>query len=263
MTITFTTIQNQKNNINNNITTIDLGKCEEILRKSYNISENETLYMKKIDIFQEKMKIPKLEYDVYCKLNGTNLIKLDLSLCENTKISLSIPVIISKSENLDKLNSSSGYFNNICYSSTSDRGTDISLKDRQKEFVEGNKTVCQDNCDFSEYNYTLLKANCSCNVKESSTSSVIDMNINKEKIYENFGNNNKGDVSNLGITKCNILESKENIESNTGFFLLLVILGVFIFIFIIFCSKGYHMLEDKIDEIIHKRFKKNKTRKKK
>ena len=120
MTITFTTIQNQKNNINNNITTIDLGICEEILRKSYNISENETLYMKKIDIFQEKMKIPKLEYDVYCKLNGTNLIKLDLSLCENTKISLSIPVIISKSENLDKLNSSSGYFNNICYSSTSD-----------------------------------------------------------------------------------------------------------------------------------------------
>ena len=50
MTVTFTTSQNQKNNINNNVTTIDLGECETILRNEYNISSNETLYMKKIDI---------------------------------------------------------------------------------------------------------------------------------------------------------------------------------------------------------------------
>ena len=38
---------------------------------------------------------------------------------------LSVPVIIT--ENLDLLNTSSGYYNDICYTATSDTGTDIPL----------------------------------------------------------------------------------------------------------------------------------------
>ena len=60
MTITLTTTENQKNNINDNITSIDLGECETLLRNYYNLSNNEILYMKKIDINQEGMNIPKL-----------------------------------------------------------------------------------------------------------------------------------------------------------------------------------------------------------
>ena len=38
-------------------------------------------------------------------------------------------------------------------------------------------------------------------------------------MYENFGDiNDKGSVSNIGITSRNVLGSKENIESNAGFF---------------------------------------------
>ena len=83
------------------MTTIDLGECETLLREFYNISKNEILYMKKIDIFQEGMKMPKIEYDVYSKLSGNKLEKLNLSVCSNSKISLSVPVEIS--ESLDKL----------------------------------------------------------------------------------------------------------------------------------------------------------------
>jgi hypothetical protein len=78
--ITLTSTQNLKNNINrNNMTIIDLEECETILRTFYNISENETLYMKKIDVIQEGMKIPKIEYDVYYKLYSNNLTKLNLT----------------------------------------------------------------------------------------------------------------------------------------------------------------------------------------
>ena len=94
MTVTFTTSQNQKNNINNNITSIDLGECETLLRNEYNISINETLYMKKIDIAQEGMKIQKVEYDVYCKLFGTNLIKFNLTVCSKSKILIFIPFVL-------------------------------------------------------------------------------------------------------------------------------------------------------------------------
>jgi len=49
MTVTLTTTQNQKNNTNNNLTIIDLGECEELLRKEYNISDDKIIYMKKIE----------------------------------------------------------------------------------------------------------------------------------------------------------------------------------------------------------------------
>ena len=130
MTITLTTTQNQKNNINSNITMIDLGECENLIRKFYNLSLNDTLFIKKIDVKQDGMKIPKIENDFYSKFSRSELTKLNLSICENTTISLSIPVSIS--EIVDKLNTSSDYFNDICYASSSEIGTDISLNDRKK-----------------------------------------------------------------------------------------------------------------------------------
>ena len=126
MTITLTSTENQKNQNHENINTtlIILGICEDLLRQAYNISDEKKIYMKKIDIIQDGYKIPYVKYDVYSKLNGSNnLIKLNLSVCENTKIDIIIPIIIS--ENLDKLNTSSAYFNDNCYKSTSESGTDI------------------------------------------------------------------------------------------------------------------------------------------
>ena len=86
ITVNLTTTQNQINNINSNMTSIDLGECETLLRNYYNISNNETLYMKKMDICQEGLKIPKVEYDVYCRLFGTNLIKSNLTACEKNSL---------------------------------------------------------------------------------------------------------------------------------------------------------------------------------
>ena len=126
--ITLTTTENQKNNKNKNMTTVDLGECETLLRNYYNLSRNETLYMKKYDIIQEGMKALKVEYDVYCKLFGTNLIKLNLTICEKSKILISIPCVIT--EDLDTFNISNGYYNDICNTTTTEDGTDISLKDR-------------------------------------------------------------------------------------------------------------------------------------
>ena len=116
MTITLTNIENQKNNIDSNMSTIDLGDCEDLLRIHYNLTDNQTIYMKKIDIIQDGMKAKKIEYNVYSKLSGNNLVKLNLSVCENSKISINIPYEING--NIDKYNTSSGYFNDICYTST-------------------------------------------------------------------------------------------------------------------------------------------------
>ena len=193
------------------------------------------------------MKIPKIEYSVYCKLSKGKLEKLNLSICENDKILLTVPVIIT--ENLDKLNSSSDYFNDICYTTTSESGTDISLKDRKNEFINENKTVCQDDCDFTDYNYTTQKAKCSCNVKESA-SSIFNMNIDKSKLFKNFADI-KNNFANIGILGCyQNLFTKNNIIKNIGFFIMaLLILLHIIFIIIFYCNK-INILKNKIKDII-------------
>ena len=44
--ITFTNTENQKNNLESNMSTIDLGDCENILRNNYNLT-NQTIYFKR------------------------------------------------------------------------------------------------------------------------------------------------------------------------------------------------------------------------
>ena len=161
------------------MSTIDLGDCEILLRKHYNLTNKETIYLKKIDIIQDGTKAKKVEYNVYSKLSGNNLEKLNLKVCEDTKILINIPVEIN--DNIDKLNTSSGYFNDICYTATSNDGTDISLKDRKKEYIEGDNIICQDDCEFFDYDYKYKKAKCECFAKESNLS-FADMTINKMKI---------------------------------------------------------------------------------
>ena len=65
--------------------------------------------------------------------------------------------------------------------------------------------------------------------------------------------------SNLKITQCaNILANPEKLKSNSGFFLLLIILAIFLIVFILYCTKGKRMLEQKIEQIIYKKFEKGK-----
>ena len=98
---------------------------------------------------------------------------------------IKFPIIISG--NIDKLNTSSGYFKDICYTATSDDGTDISLSDRKNEYINGDNIICQEDCYFSGYDYNNKKAKCECKVKESS-SSFADMNIDNTKLFEDFKN---------------------------------------------------------------------------
>ena len=61
MTIAFTSTFIQKMNENSNSTTVNLGKCEKVLKNIYNISEESNLYMLKIDVEQEGKNYPLIE----------------------------------------------------------------------------------------------------------------------------------------------------------------------------------------------------------
>ena len=248
--VTLTTSKNQKNNIYNgtyitNNTLIDLTKCEISLRAFYNISNDTSLYIQKIDVTQEGMQIPKVEYDVYSRLGGNKLQKLNLSICQNNKIN--IYTNIDSISNLDIINPTSGYYTDVCYPTTSDVGIDIILNDRKKEFVEKNKTVCQEDCNFIGYNYKTKKANCSCDVKEASLffKNII---INRNKLYQNFLEINS--IANIDFLFCyKMLFTKKGLLKNIGSYILLLIILFHIICIIIFYIKSFPKLKHQINYI--------------
>ena len=244
--LTLTTTDNQKDNKNSNLTIIDLEECENLLRKYYKIDKDKKIFIKKIDVFQEGMEIPKIEFDVYSKLSENNLTKLNLSICQNTKSSIYIPIILK--ENIDILNSSSGYYNDICYTYTSNKGTDITLNDRRKEFIKNNKTICQENCVFAEYDYDNKNAKCSCEIKETKKF-WNGMYINKEELLKNFINIKN--YSNLNILICyRKIFSKNGILYNIEFYLILFFILCHIIFIIYFYKKQLSTIEQNIDNII-------------
>ena len=272
--ITFTNIENQKNNLESNISTIDLGDCEILLRKYYNLTNNHTIYIKKIDIIQEGMKAKKVGYNVYSKLSGKNLEKLNLTVCEKTKIFINIPIEING--NPDKYNTSSGYFKDICYATTSNDGTDITLQDRKNEYIDGDNIICQDDCDFSAYDAKNKKAKCECYAKESN-SSFGDMTINKNKIFENL--KDIKNLMNINILVCyKKLLSLNSIFNNVGSLIIICIIIFHIISIFIFYLIQIKNIKKMIDEIIlsifnissinemeikeNKKFSKRKRRKK-
>ena len=248
--ITLTTTDNQNNNINDNTTTIDLNECEKILRYIYNISNDKKIYILKIEVKQEKMKIPKIEYDVYYKENELNLVKLNLNYCKNCRTNLLIPIEIN--ENLDILNSSSGYYNDLCYTTKSDSGTDITLTDRRNDFIAKNKTVCQEDCIFADYDKNIKKVKCSCKVKEPPTSTAY-MNIDTNKLLKNFIDIKN--IANIGILVCyKRLLSFKGIIKNIG---CLIVISIIIFHFIsmiIFYYNQFNELKKKIIYIIFSKY---------
>ena len=247
LTLTSTQIQNKNKDGDNNMTIIYFGECENILREKYNLSNNTTLYIKKIDVIQIGMKIPKIEYEVYAKLNSTKLVKLNLSFCENVNIDLYIPSILT--ESIDKINASSRYYNDHCYPDDSYKDVDVILKDRQNEFIEKNKTLCQENCIFSEYNNNTKKAVCKCEVQSSTSSSFGDIKIDITKLFKNF--KNYKNILNISILFCfKVLFSTEDLIKNIGSYIMIIINLIHYIIMIVFCCKNYYKkIKKKIKEI--------------
>ena len=236
--------QNEKLNINK--TTIILDECETKLKKSYNTSINDSLYIFKIDKKIEGMKIPKIEYGIYYPLYSTELYLLDLSLCENLKIDISIP--ISLNDSLDKYDSNSDYNNNLCSKTTSESGTDISLSDRKNEFLYNNMTLCEENWYIINYDYIYKKVKCSCEIKIK-LPYFDDIQFDKNELLKKFIDINS--IGNLKIIKCiKDIFSKDFIHNNYGFFIFASIYILFFICLTTFYLKFYHSLINQIKEII-------------
>ena len=167
---------------------IDLGPCEDKLRKYYNISEIIHLTIIKIDFKTNESSINNVQYEVFNPLNRTE--RLDLSICEKEKVFIKNPIENSFANKISYVMGSSNenifseghkFYNDECYIFTSEYGTDVLLQDRKKDYNFKNK-ICQHGCQLKKYNSTTQEALCSCEPNKG----FIDINnINLEEIMIN------------------------------------------------------------------------------
>ena len=249
--------QTSNNDNNKNETIINLGECEKRIKDENNIPYNDSLYLLKVEVKEKGMKIPKVEYELYYPLNGSNLYKLNLTLCKNMKIDILIPV--SLTDDIDKHNSSSDYYNNICSRTTSKFVTDICLKDRKDEFIDNNMTLCEENCDLEEYDKNKEIAKCSCFMKIS-LPFIEDIIIDKNQLYKSFS-----DISyfaNIKMMKCiKLVLSLDKLRGNYGFYIFTFVMIIYAVVFFLFVFKYFIQIKINILKIVvaKKNLEKNKT----
>jgi hypothetical protein len=245
-----TTTENQKNNNYSNISNIDLGECEDRLKTIYEIDKNLSLIILKIDYFMSGLLIPVIGYEIY---HPTNLSQLDLKYCEDILVKINIPVSINE-DNLYKYDPNSEYYNDECYTYTTENGTDIILNDRQNEFINNNLSLCEDNCSYNGYFTDTKKALCECQTKlkiNSISEIMSDINILSND-FKNVESNN----INLATMKCiDQLFSKDGLLTNIISYFLIIITIFFCISAIIFTKYGFYIIEQDIKKILSKRKK--------
>ena len=273
------TLEQQKNSFLLNISSIDLGECESVIKEKEGLTDNDQLIVIKTDIKDEESKSTYVQYELYHPIYKN---EIDLSICEN-KITINVPVYLDNNieEMTDKL-SESGYnifdkndsfYNNICTKFTTKNGTDIILTDRRNDIYDlvKNVSLCQDGCNFEYYNSTSKKATCVCNIQENSNF-ISDIKEIGKSFYKEIiiGIFSKSIVnSNFLVLKCYKLALcfKDHIY-NYGCITLTLLILVYIAFMIKYFIKDRSIINEYIQNIISHCFydsedKKNKSKNRK
>ena len=247
-----TTSENQKNNSNKNISTIDLGDCEKELKRIYQINESLPLIIFKIDYYSPDTLIPIVGYEIYHPLNKT---KLDLIYCEEILVKLNIPVSIDENS-LYKYDPNSGFYTDNCFSYTTENGTDIILNDRKQEFVNNNLSLCENGCNYTGYDQDMKQSSCNCSIKNK-MDLISDIVNNPNKLSNNFNSDNGGSSSSSIVTiKCTKnLFSKEGLKNNISSYILIIFIFTFLLCLVLFLKCGYPLLNNDINDIIKEKEK--------
>ena len=247
-------------NSNNVLSYIDIGKCEEIIKKKFNISES--LIILKTDIKNDDSTATYVQYEIY---NPYNLEKIELDICNDTKTTIKAPTKLEDEAKLlydnmqeqgyNLFNSSDSFYNDICTRYTTEYGTDMIISDRKKILAKYNDVpLCQVNCTFVSYNSTTNMTTCICPMKTTNISlEIMDILFGKTDLLNDFYMTFS--YSNFRVMKCyNLLFSKDGLITNIGSYILLAFILIFIILIIIYYFVEKKNIKKSIEIIIKEKY---------
>ena len=243
LTFQISTLKEQKSN-NPNISSIDLGKCEQIIKDERGLSDEDDLLIYKMDIKSDDLSTTYVQYEIY---DPKTYDYINLDICEGIFINIYSPVTLKDStETLYQSMSNSGYnlfnlndsfYNDICSTYTTQDGTDLTLLDRKNIIYDKNAniSICQEGCQLINYNSTLKKANCDCKIQtENIKTNIETITFNSKDIASSFFKTLTN--SNFLVLKCfKLVFSQKGQKNNIGSWtmsILTLLFLIFLFFFI-------------------------------
>lgn len=209
-----------------NLTEISIDDCIDIIKKKYNIPDDESILIGQVETPNEDRQTSTPYFSFYTK-DGEKII-----LDEKCNITLSKPIdendltlekdyIIELGEKgIDVFNSKDDFFHDTCYNfSSKNTSMDVILKDRQNHYFQ-NISICEENCEYSGMNYDLFYATCLCQGVDVGSSDSIG-----KQVFSLFEDTLIS--SNYKVIICyNVVFSVETLTNNIGSYCLL---GCFVF----------------------------------
>ena len=234
-----------------NVSSIDLGDCENKLRAKYNIDSNLDLIILKIDYYVNYSLIPIIGYEVF---NPTTFEKLNLSICESGDIVVNVPTKTLNESVLYIYDPDSFYYTDECDPTSIIDGYDIILSDRQNYFISNHLSICEKNCYLKEYNSENKQSICSCDIKSIL---LISSEIhNKDDLFLTEFSNSEESSSTSALKCASTLFSKDGIKKNIAFYIYLVLFIAISISGIQFYRKGFNSLMKSINQILIEKEKK-------
>jgi len=252
-------LNEQKGNDNPNVSSIDLGECETILKNNSGLKDDEDLIVYKIDIKNKDLSQTYVQYEIY---NPQNLELMSLDACKDISISVKIPInlneetqsiydsLVQSGYNLFDINDI--FYNDICSTYTTENGTDLTLADRKNIIYDnnGNISMCQEGCEFLFYNITTKKSECNCAIQTSEIVTNIDeINFEFSSLSDEFFNTINN--SNFRVLKCfKLVFSKKGQKKNIGSYIMSGLCIIFLILLLIYIIKENSKVNNYIKDIL-------------
>ena len=233
------------------VSSIEMSKCENNIRRENNIPEDETLIIVKYDKVNSSALFNQVEYEVMNKEGKV----LNLSICDTINISypinmnntINIDIVKAEefiNEGIDVFDSRDDIFNDICsfYSYRNDTDKNVVITEGRNKLYQ-NVTLCEKNCIYQGINYTSKRILCDC----------------EAKVYVNPFSSENNDVQfyqkgfskifsiNIQIAKCYKIFIMTNVywKYNFGFWFSICILcfELILFVYYIIFKRGHFYTE--------------------
>ena len=255
-----------------NASILDISQCENYLKKKYTLNNEEDLIIIKGDILEQlsSMYLPtKIAYQLFSTSLGAFL---PLNDCKDANITTKIYNPINSSYFSEKLqlqyksvldgeisynpfNPESEFYNDICTPFTDENGYDVLLDLRRKYYFNENNNLCEENCQFLNYNETIKMFTCNCSIKKNMNDTSNNFEIKPMIIPDDFYQK-KETYSNIKVFKCaKTVFSLQGQKLNIGSYIILACFAGLISIIIIYFLKGRKQLDDdykKLSENVNK-----------
>ena len=246
---------------------INLGDCESLLKETYGIDPSMPLIFLKFEKIASSGPKRDIQYQIF---NPITYDQMNLSICENTKITLKLPIEVSeevldliqniKDQGYNPFDLNDKFYREICTPYNSENGTDVLLDDREEYIYStiANETSCPSGCEMSSYSLDAKYITCECNVNDTGIVPIDLKHISGQNILYSFLSTLKN--SNYKVMRCyNLVFNFKIFCHNYGSIITLIFFIVYVLFMIYYCFRDILPIKVSVSKLIFEEQQKYKN----